>query len=654
MSEIPRRVKNRKVNKIALSRTQGPKERQLLTDLLDKFRPLERKFANLHDTMADLSEYYHGRYFQEERNADLSGHKLTVNVVAHTVDSYRSYLSSPFDHDVPSRGARPDDHALSNQNEALLYGMDETNQMDSQVPDGQHYMSLKGSAPYNWFIDPDDAERPVKINLQDPESTFPQHDPNNIRKLHYVFYRFPMTVQQFRLSFGVDEAIGFFGSSTTRGRTENITSFNRATPAARSEGNRFDQGFTRAQDDEIVWITWYWDTEWNYLIFNDASVLMDKSFRHNYGIVPWVIPTNAGSPHNPLGKSDVVDSIDMMEYYNNLLSLQADVLEYHAAPMVHTIGIKEHNMTTGPGMVFAGGPDSRVNVIGPTGPPPQVEGQLQRIRSEINQVTGIDQLLFQPNVAPARATGNTIRNMQTQLASKLAQKQHSMGAGLQVMYGDILTTLNKKFPNLRLRYDTMKKDQLVQVDVKAKDIGDSGRNFVIWRPTLNDKLAQNAQEIQKLGAGVQSRRSTMEALGIRDPEFELDEIAADQMTDLVLQQKVQEFSQGIQPGQVQADQESLVRGGVPNQGQAQAPAGGATAPAAAPAGGEDQLSGFIRSLNVPGSVFRTKDSETGEDIIAVTSAVARKTIAKALKEQGIDIKVIRVRKKPEGPSTQIQ
>lgn len=637
MPEIPRHAKNRTVSRIGLGVKQSPEETQKLNKLMDRFRILERRFINRHNVMCELESYYNGQYFMEERNADITGHKITVNVVANTVDSYRQHLSSPFDHDVPARGADSASHAEANRNEALIYGIDETNRMNQQIGDAVHYMTLKGVGIFNWFIDPQSPEQPIVINLQDPQYVFVAHSGTNVREITEVFLRFPITVQQFRDDFNIDDRIGFFSGGQGTG----------IAPSG---------GFRDAEGAEVIWITSHRDKKENNIIFNDSALLTERGFVHDYGLVPWVFAPNMGSPHNVMGKPDVADIIEMGEYYNALLSHQADIIELHADPMVHVKGSTgEQTLQSGPGTVWQTGADTDIRIIAATGAPPDVAAQLTRIRREIDFSGGIADLTQQGTV-PARATGNTVKNMQSGLSARLAQKQHSLGGALQSMYKDILVTLRDKFPNLTLEYDTAKKGEIIFVDMKGKDIGKSVRNFVEWQPNLGDKLSQQAAEIQKFQSGLQSARTTMEKTGTRDPEFEMDEILSDQITQLSMQNELAAFQQGGVPNapeQVQSDQESLVRGGVPGGAAAGPGPTGGVPPTGADTGGGDLVSA-IRNLGVPGSIFLTQDKDSGDMIIAVTNAGAKTAIEQLLQQLGSDIKVIRVRKKPAGDSEQIQ
>lgn len=229
--------------------------------------------------------------------------------------------------------------------------------------------------------------------------------------------------------------------------------------------------------------------------------------RRNYTEMPCVWLRNQCVKGLPFGISDLADVIDLTEEYEHLATKQTEIIDYYAAPTIIFKANKGNSdtITKVTKTVLYVGENGDAHYLEWGGNVPAVELHLDRIRETIAEVSQV----------PAVAFGKTDAGL-TQIS----------GVALQILYGPIISKTNDKRANW-----TPGMERVMALALQAE--GFSGVTMdqvnVLWSDSLpTDVASLVTDEVAKVGAGLSSKRSSMQRLGEENPEGELKKIIVEE------------------------------------------------------------------------------------------------------------------------------
>jgi len=144
------------------------------------------------------------------------------------------------------------------------------------------------------------------------------------------------------------------------------------------------------------------------------------------------------------------------------------------------------------------------------------------------EVANLNELAFSGQGGGSVNTGASLQVNFTNVTATLSLKQASWQQGLQRVLGQMLT-LGSTMGDIGVWSDNLSSSSKEGKMLSGETIGAHRRVKIIW-PGLMPKDSEAAArlEIEKMTAGVQSRYTTMENLGVEFPEDELQRIVEEQ------------------------------------------------------------------------------------------------------------------------------
>jgi hypothetical protein len=224
-----------------------------------------------------------------------------------------------------------------------------------------------------------------------------------------------------------------------------------------------------------------------------------------YGWIPYVLAANDPAPDSPWGTSDLVDLLDTCRELNRRMTVLSRVLELSGAPIAVLENVDgSEGITVGPGAKWEL----------PEGAKAYLLDLLQGGGAEthIAYIDLLFRVLHDLSETPRTAFGDSGRDLS--------------GAALEVEIQPLVQKVNRKrrmWDGVFARRNAMLLDLMETFGGVA--IGGLRQTSAIWPPVLpsdRDGAVRNA--VSLVGAGVQSRRNAMAALGEDDPEAELARI----------------------------------------------------------------------------------------------------------------------------------
>ena len=471
-------------------------------EIVSLYQTLKNKFASRNSLFKILRAAYDGTSGQ---TGEEEGIVLIYNLLNSAVHRYVDYLSSLPDIRVTPPGETPKDQEFADKLEKALYGVWEDNFMDIKLQEMSFNQALLGMAVLHVRPDP---EAPSKITIDScvPEYFYPKTDPANYKKYEYVLYYSP-----------------------------DLTEETREHPS-----------------EELTGDLQYWDKD-VFSLVRDGKIV--HTFKHNLGFVPWIVAQNRIAPNKVCGASDLEQAVGLMDYLNTLFSFKADIIEWAADPplVVKGSALKVSEIARGPHSVNVLEKEAEMGFLQWQGSPPDVDNQIALTQRAIQDMLGLSETAWGRHL-PSGISGATIRESMSGTGGRVSAKQLLLGRMFVELNGMVLKCLEITFPNDDLTFNGMRRGAPFSLIMKGKEIKGHTRNRAIWKPGNFDFATKLSVELQKMGAKIQSRVTTMENIGIEQPLDELKRIKADMLEKLQEEKAL---------GDVTKDKQSLDKGGVP-------------------------------------------------------------------------------------------
>lgn len=249
--------------------------------------------------------------------------------------------------------------------------------------------------------------------------------------------------------------------------------------------------------DGAAWVTEYWSHSDFYLFVDDRQV---ERKPNPYGFIPFVIFPNIREPKQFWGTSDIPSIVEPQRELNRAVSQLSRILEFSGNPIAVLENVDEaQDIQTRPGQTWAL----------PEGAKAYLLDLLQGggVRLHIDYIDAVYRTLHDLSETPRAAYGGTERDLS--------------GAALAMEMNSLVQKVQRKRAIRSAAYH--RRDEMV-LKLATQYLGLDTTGVACrttWGPVLPEDTARMAQEEQGLvQAGIHSRRTAMDRLGVRSPDAE--------------------------------------------------------------------------------------------------------------------------------------
>jgi len=486
------------------------------SQIIEARRFLEGKFTQRDAIYRQLRKLYSADYWS---GSQVTGIKLVYNLIASVVDRYTDFMSLPPDWQVLPHDVTREATLEADKQEKILYSQWELNNILVLQQWQGHLQSLLGFFGFMVLPNPGNKEKYVRIEPLIPEFVLPMPKSDNIHDLDFVIVK---------------------GYDYTKRR------------------ELFEPQLRHDQKKDTINSIQYFDKDKIITLENGEEV---SRITHNFGFIPVVLGQNRVKPHAIEGVSDIEQSVGLNQYLNELISWQADIIEYAANPITIIKGlIGDKTLPTGPGAQWDLPRDSDASFLTWPGSPPTVETMINRVVQAIQDMTNINEPLFGRDV-PSGTSGAAVKSFLSGIQAAMLRKQVTMGDAYVRVNEIIFKIMERMFSDKDIVARGTKKGTMFVIKIKGKEINGNYRNKAIWPAGVLDLGSRINQEITKLNNKLQSRFTSMENIGILSPLDEMKRIKEDDEEELQRQIRLANPS-GLpagQSGELASAQDQLAR-----------------------------------------------------------------------------------------------
>lgn len=315
-----------------------------------------------------------------------------------------------------------------------------------------------------------------------------------------------------------------------------------------------------------VWDYWWIDDDRKVMnVTLIAGCCVEEPKAHpEMPTIPYIVVENDHEPGNPDGVSTLKDLIDLQDELNRLLTHAYQHVQDNVDPAFYAYGEDGMNIEAGtvpkPGEILPVG-DARIEPITTTTNTMPFADLIGQTFNLLHRMSGLPEILFgdAPSDISGRATAIQIQSAINRIDPR---RKHLFRA-----YSDLLRFWmfmgERKNPRMPMGVDEETGEE------RFGRLADMIRGFNRWRIvapeiTPRDAAELATNEINKVSAGLSSRRTSMDAIGIESPEAELEMIGQERsdldiMPDAVSQKvsaylMMLQFNQMLQQMQMQQEQ----------------------------------------------------------------------------------------------------
>ncbi|MBA7715050.1 hypothetical protein ES703_124087 [subsurface metagenome] len=219
-----------------------------------------------------------------------------------------------------------------------------------------------------------------------------------------------------------------------------------------------------------------------------------------YGFIPFIIYSNLREPKKFWGISDLPQIMESQRELNRAMSQLSRILELSGNPIAVLENVEEsENIAIRPGAVWNIPEDARAYLLD------LLQGG--GVNLHINYIDLLYRTLHDISESPRSAFGGTERDIS--------------GVALELELNPLLQKVRRKRIIRSVVYKRRNEMILKLLEkYRGEDFGDNHLR-VVWGPVLPQDVARQVNNEQTLvQTGIHSRRTAMDEIGIRDPEYE--------------------------------------------------------------------------------------------------------------------------------------
>jgi len=257
--------------------------------------------------------------------------------------------------------------------------------------------------------------------------------------------------------------------------------------------------YGRAIEKKQAIITEVWTAKTFDLFLDNDSM---ESKPNPYGFIPFVIFPNLREPKKFWGSSDIPSLIQPQRELNRALSQLSRILELSGNPIAVLENIASaEDIKVQPGALWTIPEDAKAYLLD------LLQGG--GIRLHIDYIDLLYRALHDVSEMPRAAWGGTERDLS--------------GTALNIELGSLVQKVTRK---RTIRTNAYHQRNDIILKLAEKYMGESFEQInhrVVWGPVLPQDAARQAQNEQLLvQAGVHSRRTAMDEMGVQDPDEEFN------------------------------------------------------------------------------------------------------------------------------------
>ena len=239
-------------------------------------------------------------------------------------------------------------------------------------------------------------------------------------------------------------------------------------------------------------------TAQDFELYLDNALVEKKP--NPYGFIPFIIYSNLREPKKFWGISDLPQIMESQRELNRAMSQLSRILELSGNPIAVLENVEEsENIAIRPGAVWNIPEDARAYLLD------LLQGG--GVSLHINYIDLLYRTLHDISESPRSAFGGTERDLS--------------GVALEIELHPLLQKVRRKRIIRSVVYKRRNEMILKLLEkYQGEDFGDNHLR-VVWGPVLPQDVARQVNNEQTLvQTGIHSRRTAMDEIGIRDPEYE--------------------------------------------------------------------------------------------------------------------------------------
>lgn len=383
--------------------------------------------------------------------------RLTFNYAKVFVDKVTSYLMSGLDFAIDP--ASPEDREKARRAEEAIYKVYETNSLEQLDFETEIDAAILGDGCFK--VTWDSREKRVRVSAPDVQGIYVWWLGDDITRVWRVASRYQLSADEVRL---------LYNAGATR----------RVSPAA---------GKPRSTVVE-VW------TDRKLELWIDDALLERKT--NPYGFIPFLIYPNLREPKKFWGVSDIPTLVEPARELNRALSQLSLILELSGNPIAVLENIENaEDIAVRPGAVWEIPEQARAYLLD------LLQGGGVKLHTDYIDL--LYRTLHDLSESPRTAFGDNQRGLS--------------GIALEMELHPLLQKVKRK---RLIRNAVYRRRNEMILRILEKMAGESFGNYrsrIIWGPTLpQDRGRMVRDEEILIGAGIHSRRTAMDELGIEDPD----------------------------------------------------------------------------------------------------------------------------------------
>jgi len=356
--------------------------------------------------------------------------------------------------------------------EQLLRDVYESNNLQQLDWETEIDAAILGDGCYKAIWDPD--QKRIRITAPDIRGIYAWWLGDDLSNVWRVASRYTLSQDQVSLLYGNEIA----------------------TPSARND-SPFVSLRGAAHRSNLVKVTELWTTK-DFELFLDNERIESKP--NPYGFIPFIIFPNLREPKQFWGTSDIPSVKQPQRELNRAVSQLSRILELSGNPIavLENVGESE-DIQVQPGAVWTVPEDAKAYLLD------LLQGG--GIRLHIDYIDLIYRTLHDISETPRAAYGGTERDLS--------------GAALQIELGSLIQKVTRK-RTIRTNAYHKRTEMILKLAARYMNENLEGiTHRVVWGPVLPQDTQRQAQNEQLLvQAGVHSRRTAMDEMGIMDPDEE--------------------------------------------------------------------------------------------------------------------------------------
>jgi len=257
--------------------------------------------------------------------------------------------------------------------------------------------------------------------------------------------------------------------------------------------------YGRAIEKKSATVAEVWTTD-TFDLFLDTDLIESKP--NPYGFIPFIIFPNLREPKKFWGTSDIPSLVQPQRELNRALSQLSRILELSGNPIAVLENIASaEDIKVQPGALWTIPEDAKAYLLD------LLQGG--GVRLHVDYIDLLYRALHDVSETPRAAWGGIEKELS--------------GAALNIELGSLIQKITRK-RTIRTNAYHRRNELILKLSEKFMHENFDGiTHRVVWGPILPEDKARQAQNEQLLvQAGVHSRRTAMDEIGIQDPDEEFD------------------------------------------------------------------------------------------------------------------------------------